>query len=149
MKKLTLLLVLIFLSSAAVFALGRNRAIRPENHILYNPYSAPQGKQETFEKEVQFLLEITGSDYDGYDIDAVNKTGKKWECTADLKFTGIDKKDVDKAKEEKREPKSIEFSPEPVKMTVSGTGDGRFQAAADAGLPGKNLKILNFKVTCN
>lgn len=39
MKKLALLLILIFLSSAAAFTLGRNRATRPEDCIQYNPYT--------------------------------------------------------------------------------------------------------------
>jgi hypothetical protein len=150
MKKLTLLLVLIFLSSAAAFAWGRNRAIRPENYIRYNPYSATQDKREAKEKsgkEVQFILEITGSDEDGYDIDAVNSTSEKWECTADFKLKGEDKADVEKAKEEKREPKSIEISKKR-SFTVSGTGTGRFQADGEGGLDGKKLKILSFEVSC-
>ena len=145
MKKLALFLVLIFLSSAAAFALGRNRAIRPENYIRYNPYSAPQDKREKTEKEVQYILEITGGDEDGYDIDAVNPTGKLWNCTAQFKLTGIDKEDEKKAKEENRDPKSIEI-PKVRKLTVSGTGTGRFQADGEAGLPGKKLKILSFEI---
>lgn len=39
MKELVLLLVLIFLSSAAAFIVGRSRETRPEDCIQYNPYS--------------------------------------------------------------------------------------------------------------
>jgi hypothetical protein len=139
MKKLALFLVLILVSSAPAFTAGRNRAVRPEGSIRHSPYSAPQDKREVTDNDVQVRLEITGSDEDGWDIDAVNPTsGEKRECAVTFTLTGTDKKD---------EEKSIEISREK-KITVSSTATGWFNADGEAGLPGRRLKISSFNVSC-
>jgi hypothetical protein len=140
MKKLALFLVLILVSSAPAFTSELNRAIRPEGDIRHSPYSAPQDKREKTDNGVQVRLEITGSAEDGYDIDAANPdSGEKRECTVTFTLTGQDKKD---------EEKSIEISREK-KFTVSSTAKGWFNAAGEAGLPAKRLKISSFYVSCN
>ena len=139
MKKLALFLITILLTSATVFTLGQNRAIRSENYVRYDPAPASCNKREVTEKEVQFILEITGSDCDGFDIDAVNPTETKWDCTAKFTLRGKDKKE---------EGKSFEVSKES-RITVSNTGKGRFNAGGEAGLAGKDFEILSFSVSCS
>jgi hypothetical protein len=71
MKKLTLFLILIFLSSTAAFTSGRNRAIRPAD-------------------KPQFKCIITGSDKDGFDIEVAYPEGEPKQCKATCEVTKFD-----------------------------------------------------------
>jgi|SRR5688572_7787914 len=144
MKKLALFLMMILLTSVAVFTFGQNRAFLREDSVRYlSGCGGP--KQEATSNDVQVRLEICGDSHDGYDIDAANpSTGEKFDCAYKFTLTGQTK--------EKEVATSISRERT---ITVSATSKGWFNAFGESGMkddesrPVKNLKISSFTVTCS
>lgn len=142
MKKLTLCFVVLVLVSIAAFTLNDPQAIAAANSASsMSGCSGP--KQEKSDNGVQLRVEICGSDYDGYDIDASNPdTGEKWDCACEVRFRG-------KFKDKEG---SVDFTRSHT-ITVSSTAKGWFNGFGDSGIKHdgdrvKDLSILNFSVSC-
>lgn len=118
MKKLTLFLVLIFLSSAAVFTFGRDRAVvQPADDS--QAASAPQ-----------FTQKITGSSEDGFDILVSYPESEPMKCSVSVKVTMFD-----------GSTKSYNYD-----GTVRNTGNGWAWFGGEGGLkpaPIKNVEITS------
>ena len=141
MKKLTLFLITILLTTIAVFAFENSRPAASENYIsdnyvrsTFNLGNCNDRDQKVEYKGAvpQFELEITGSECNGYDIDAVNPGDRMWKCSASGTLKG------DSGEE------SIDSSD----FTISSTKHGRFNALGKV-TSNKNLHIKSFSVKCD
>ena len=120
MKKLGSFLAIIIMASATVFSFGE----------------LVSDKREVTDNGIQLRLEITGSDEDGYDVDASNPGGEKRDCRVSFTLAGTDK-----------DGNSIDISKD-LSITVSNTGSGWYNAAGEAGMKGKKLRINSFSASC-
>jgi hypothetical protein len=143
MKNLAICLITILTVTGAVFAAapGGTPVIKAASAL--SDCSGSDGynkKREETNNGVQVKLEICGSDLDNWEIDAVNPTGKAYDCSISFSLKGIHPSE---------EGKSVEIS-RSRSITVSSTASGWYNADSESVYrEGKKFQITSLSVSCS